>query len=351
MSKKLFRALRYVKNKPVEISVGIRPEEAAQDNVGDDKAKLVFTTDRRIFLNGEEIARTKGDERPKPIVNKAIPRFPMKGSRYVVRYSNVKRYFYLNSIVAKNVRCDSEEVIDISRLDAKVTELFGEHEIVKFLTCTNGGGENGVGYLSQTYKTSFTPKEFNVDSSLMQVIAQYYLRISNYNHKFFVLRMLSDDILKPDFELEIYDEQNPNKTPDEVLKHPKFMNEPCASPDYAIMNGNLFCVKMPNVKDIYVAEERRVMPPDMIEAKNTHNVYYFMGKVNYKTGEGCPYNIDETVRHRVWVRSAHGGLTMKGKPYRFYAIKKHGRSREQSIHFVEFKYHYSNRYEQRSIKK
>ena len=67
MSKKLFRALKYVKNKPVEISVGVSPEEAAQDNVGDDKAKLVFTTDRRIFLNGEEIARTKGDERPKPI--------------------------------------------------------------------------------------------------------------------------------------------------------------------------------------------------------------------------------------------------------------------------------------------
>lgn len=53
MSNKLFRSLRYVKNKPVEISVGISPEEATQDNVGDDKAKLVFTTDRRIFLPAE----------------------------------------------------------------------------------------------------------------------------------------------------------------------------------------------------------------------------------------------------------------------------------------------------------
>ena len=103
MSKKLFRALKYVKNKPVEISVGISPEEAAQDNVGDDKAKLVLTTDRRIFLNGEEIARTKGDERPKPIVNKAIPRFPMIGSRYVVRYSKPAGFFKLNFVDRKSV--------------------------------------------------------------------------------------------------------------------------------------------------------------------------------------------------------------------------------------------------------
>ena len=350
MSKKLFRALRYVKNKPVEISVGVSPEEAAQDNVGDDKAKLVFTTDRRIFLNGEEIARTKGDERPKPIVNKAIPRFPMKGSRYVVRYSNVKQYFYLNIIVAKNVRCDSEEVINISTLEAKLKEIFGEEIEPLYLTCSSGESDD-VGYNERPYKTSFTAKEFNVEAFSMNVIAQYAIYRNNYNHNFFVLRMLSDDILNPDFELEIYDEQDTYDTPDKVLKHPKVENEPCASPDYAIMNGKLFCVKMPNVKDSYVAEVGRMMPPDMIEAKNTHNVYYFLGKVNYKTGDGCPYHIDETLRHRVWVRHSHGGLTMKRKPYRFYAIKKHGRNREQSIHFVEFKYHSSYEQRQNSIKK
>ena len=336
MSNKLFRALRYVKNKPVEISVGIRPEEAAQDNVGDDKAKLVFTTDRRIFLNGEEIARTKGDERPKPIVNKAIPRFPMKGSRYVVRWSNVKGYFYLNIIVAKNVRCDSEEVIDISRLDAKVTELFGEHEIVKILTCTNGGGDNGVGYLSQTYKTSFTPKEFNVNSSLMQVIAQYYLHISNYNHKFFVLRMLSDDILKPDFELEIYTDQDECKTPEELLKHPKFMNEPCASPDYAIMNGNLFCIAMPKTKEMYEMSD----VDGLREVLQYNNVYRFEKFKNY-----VPYDIigkqgyerkHTLYKRAAWVRTKkEANYKLRHKTYRFYGIKKHGKCREQSIHYVE----------------
>lgn len=350
MSKKLFRALRYVKNKPVEISVGVSPEKAAQDNVGDDKAKLVFTTDRRIFLNGEEIARTKGDERPKPIINKAIPRFPMKGSRYVVRYSNVKQCFYLNIIVAKNVRCDSEEVINISTLEAKLQEIFGE-EILPLHLTGSSGEDGGVGYGERPYKTSFTAKELNVEESSMNVIAQYAIYRNNYNHNFFVLRMLSNNILNPDFELENYDEQDSYDTPDKVLKHPKFENEPCASPDYAIMNGNLFCVKMPNVKDSYVAEGKGTMPPDMIEAKNTHNVYYFLGKVDYKTGDVCPHHIDSTLRHRVWVRHSHGGLTMKRKPYRFYAIKKHGRIREQSIHFVEFKYHRSYEKGQRSIKK
>lgn len=336
MSNKLFRALRYVKNKPVEISVGITPEEAAQDNVGDDKAKLVFTTDRRIFLNGEEIARTKGDERPKPIVNKEIPRFPMIGSRYVVRWSNAKGYFYLNIIVAKNVLCDSEEVIDISRLDAKVTELFGEHEIVKFLTCTNGVGDNSVGYLSQTYKTSFTPKEFNVNSSLMQVIAQYYLRISNYNHKFFVLRMLSDDILKPDFELEIFNFHDPEQPSEQVIKLPKFENEPCASPDYAIMNGNLFCVSMPKVKEMYEYYDVEGLR-EVLQYNNVYRFEKFKTYVPYDIIGKQGYEGKHTLHKRAaWVRTKqNANYKFRAKTYRFYGIKKHGKSREQSIHYVE----------------
>lgn len=335
MSNKLFRSLRYVKNKPVEISVGISPEEAAQDNVVDDKAKLVFTTDRRIFLNGEEIARTKGDERPKPIVNKAIPRFPMKGSRYVVRWSKFLGRFCLNIIVAKKVLCDSEEVIDISRLDAKVTELFGETYLDKSLTCTNGEA-NDVGYKTQEYKTSFTPKEFNVNAFSMNVIVQYSFLIPNYNHNFFVLRMLSDDILKPDFELEIYTEQDPNKTPDECLKHPKIENEPCASPDYAIMNGSLFCVAMPKTKEMYGYYDME----GLHEALEHNNVYRFEKLRTY-----VPYNIiglqEYSGRHilyrrAVWARTKqNSNLKFREKTYRFYGIKKHGKSREQSIHYVE----------------
>lgn len=335
MSKKLFRALKYVKNKPVEISVGIRPEEAAQDNVGDDKAKLVFTTDRRIFLNGEEIARTKGDERPKPIVNKAIPRFPMKGSRYVVRRSKNTGMFRLNIIVAKNVLCDSEEVIDISRLDAKVTELFGEHEIGKSLTCTNG--ENTlVGYLTQTYKTSFTPKEFNVDKFLMNVIVQYEVSISNYEHNFFVLRMLSEDILNPDFELEIFKFHDPEQPSEQVIKLPKFSNEPCASPDYSIMNGNLFCIAMPKTKEMYEISDS----DGLREVLQYNNVYRFEKLKTY-----VPYDIigkqDYERKHTLykmaaWVRTKReSNYKFRHKTYRFYGIKKHGKCRDQSIHYVE----------------
>lgn len=339
MSKKLFRALKYVKNKPVEISVGISPEEAAKDNVGDDKAKLVFTTDRRIFLNGEEIARTKGDERPKPIVNKAIPRFPMIGSRYVVRWSKTMKTFKLNFVVSGKIASSEEEQIDLTNLDAEVVRIFGEENIrdrfIKMAIPTRG-----VGYISLPWQLSTTVN--NTYDEEIKVLVQYLVDIPNYGRNFFVLKVNTNDILSsPNFEKEF----NGKTTP----FHPQIENEPCASPDYAIMNGNLFCVKMPNVKDSYVAEGMRTMPPDMIEAKNTHNVYYFRGTVQYKTGNGCPYHIDNSFLRWVWVRSSNGDNTMKRKPYRFYAIKKHGRSREQSIHFVEFKYHYSMG--QMSIKK
>lgn len=335
MSKKLFRALKYVKNKPVEISVGVPPEEAAQDNVGDDKAKLVFTTDRRIFLNGEEIARTKGDERPKPIVNKAIPIFPMKGSRYVVRYSKRLERFILNFIVAKNVRCDSEEVIDISRLDAKVTELFGEHDIDKYLFCSNGKNTS-VGYIPQMYKTSFTPKEFGVDAKCMNIIAQYRISISNYEHNFFVLRMLSEDILYANFELEIFNFHDPEQPTESVIKLPKFTNEPCASPDYAIMNGNLFCVAMPKTKEMYKYYDVE----GLREVLKHNNVYRFEKFITY-----VPYDIigiqsyegAHTLHKRAaWVRTKkEANYKFRKKTYRFYGIKKHGKSRDQSIHYVE----------------
>lgn len=335
MSNKLFRSLRYVKNKPVEISVGISPEEAAQDNVGDDKAKLVFTTDRRIFLNGEEIARTKGYERPKPIVNKAIPRFPMKGSRYVVRWSENAGMFRLNIIVAKKVLCDSEEVIDISRLDAKVTELFGETEFYKSLTCTNGES-NAVGYKTQQYKTSFTPKEFNVNAFSMNVIAQYGFSISNYNHNFFVLRMLSEDILEANFELEIFNFHDTGQPSKPVIKLPKVENEPCASPDYAIMNGRLFCVAMPKTKEMYGYHD----VDGLREVLGYNNVYRFEKLRNY-----VPYSIigqqkykgnHNSYKSSAWVRTKReSNNKFRQKTYRFYGIKKHGKSRDQSIHYVE----------------
>ena len=345
MSKKLYRALKYVKNKPVEISVGISPEEAAQDNVGDDKAKLVFTTDRRIFLNGEEIARTKGDERHKPIVNKAIPRFPMKGSRYVVRRSKVASDdFLLNFIVAKKVPSDSEELINISTLDAKVAELFGEDNIGRnCITCINGSLGN-IGYCKIPFKTSFKPKEFNVSEYKIDIniIAQYEVSISNYEHNFFVLRMLSEDNLDANFELEICNFHDPEEPPEQVFKLPKFTNEPCASPDYAIMNGNLFCVAMPKTKDMYVYDDVE----GLLEVLQHNNVYRFEKIINY-----VPFQIIGNQKYQgkrslfkraAWVRTkSESNKRFRHKTYRFYGIKKHGNSRDQSIHYVDM-YPYIN---------
>lgn len=241
MSKKLFRALKYVKNKPVEISVGVSPEEAAQDNVGDDKAKLVFTTDRRIFLNGEEIARTKGDERPKPIVNKAIPLHPMIGSRYVVRYSKPMKTFKLNFVVSGKIASSEEEQIDLTNLYAEVVRIFGEENIQgRYITMAITNGFES--YISLPWQLSTTVN--NTSHGEIKILVQYLVDIPEYGRNFFVLKVNTNDILSsPNFEKEIKD--------DVPHYHPKIENEPCASPDYAIMNGNLFCVKMPNVKDRY----------------------------------------------------------------------------------------------------
>lgn len=327
MSKKLFRALKYVKNKPVEISVGITPEEAAQDNVGDDKAKLVFTTDRRIFLNGEEIARTKGDERPKPIVNKAIPRFPMIGSRYVVRRSKIMKTFKLNFVVSGKIASSEEEQIDLTNLDAEVVRIFGEENIRgRFITMAipDGGGS----YTSLPWQLSTTVN--NTYDGEIKVLVQYLLDIPEYGRNFFVLKINTNDILSsPNFVEEIKD--------DDSYYYPQIENEPCASPDYAIMNGNLFCVKMPNVKDRYKYFDET----GFMEATYKNKVYRFRRRKIYVPFEKIgtpPYkNVKHVYKRDAWVCYAYSRRFCKFNKaiHRFYGIKKHGRSREQSIHFVE----------------
>ena len=327
MSKKLFRALKYVKNKPVEISVGVLPEEAAQDNVGDDKAKLVFTTDRRIFLNGEEIARTKGDERPKPIVNKAIPRYPMKGSRYVVRWSKTTETFKLNFVVSGGIASSEEEQIDLTKLDAEVVRIFGEENINgRFITIAASNA--GEGYIELPWQLSTTVN--NTYDGNIKVLVQYRLNMQTYDSNFFVLKVNTNDILSsPNFQKEINEANDPN--------HPQIKNEPCASPDYAIMNGNLFCVKMPNVKDSYEYFDE----DGFNEATAKNKVYRFRRHKRYmpfeKIGE-TPYNSDERVyKKNAWVCYADNRINQKFDKaiHRFYGIKKHGKCREQSIHFVE----------------
>lgn len=327
MSNKLFRSLRYVKNKPVEISVGISPEEAAQDNVGDDKAKLVFTTDRRIFLNGEEIARTKGDERPKPIVNKAIPRYPMKGSRYVVRWSKAMKTFKLNFVVSGKIASSEEEQIDLTNLDAEVVRIFGEKNICgRFITMAIT--DVGVGYRSLPWQLSTTVN--NTYDGKIKVLVQYLVDIPVYDRNFFVLKVNTNDILSsPNFEKEIKD--------DAIYDPTQIGNEPCASPDYAIMNGNLFCVKMPNVKDRY----EYIDETGFMEAAHYNKVYRFRRHKRYVPFEkiGTPHykDVEHVYKNNAWVCYAKNRIYTKFDKaiHRFYCIKKHGKCREQSIHFVE----------------
>lgn len=326
MSKKLFRALRYVKNKPVEISVGISPEKAAQDNVGDDKAKLVFTTDRRIFLNGEEIARTKGDERPKPIVNKAIPRFPMKGSRYVVRWSNPMGLFILNFVVSGKIASSEEEQIDLTNLDAEVVRIFGE-ENIRDRSITMAITAIGVGYSSLPWKLSTTVN--NTYDEEIKVLVQYLVDIPNYGRNFFVLKVNTNNILSsPNFEKEIKEDYS--------YYSPQIENEPCASPDYAIMNGNLFCVAMPKTKEMYdyydVEGLREVLEHNNVyrfEKWRTYVPYAIIGRQAYNGNH-------DFYKRAAWVRTRReSNSKFREKTYRFYGIKKHGKSREQSIHYVE----------------
>ena len=114
-------------------------------------------------------------------------------------------------------------------------------------------------------------------------------------------------------------------------------DEPCASPDYSIMNGNLFCVKMPNVENTYGTTDGKHISPEMETAKFMHNVYRKM-TAYYRIRKYDKFSIRNAIRQGVWIRNTHFGLVMKKRPHRFYAIKKHGRSREQSIHYVDFKF-------------
>lgn len=326
MSKKLFRALRYVKNKPVEISVGISPEKAAQDNVGDDKAKLVFTTDRRIFLNGEEIARTKGDERPKPIVNKAIPRFPMKGSRYVVRWSNPMGLFILNFVVSGKIASSEEEQIDLTNLDAEVVRIFGE-ENIRDRSITMAITAIGVGYSSLPWKLSTTVN--NTYDEEIKVLVQYLVDIPNYGRNFFVLKVNTNNILSsPNFEKEIKEDYS--------YYSPQIENEPCASPDYAIMNGNLFCVAMPKTKEMYDYYDVEGLR-EVLEHNNVYRFEKWRTYVPYAIIGRQAYNGNHNFYKRAaWVRTRReSNSKFREKTYRFYGIKKHGKSREQSIHYVE----------------
>ena len=344
MINKLFRSLRYVKNKPVEISVGISPEEAAQDNVGDDKAKLVFTTDRRIFLNGEEIARTKGDERPKPIVNKAIPRFPMKGSRYVVRTRKFDGAYMLNFIVSKKLNKGSTDEINLSKLDAEVVRIFGEENIQKRnLTAIATVG----GYTTLTWNPIFRVSDYTKlkDNSIytFKVLVQYRLSIPRFRKNNFVLRINTGDILsEPDFELEIFNFHNPEHPSEQVIKLPKFENEPCASPDYAIMNGNLFCVAMPKTKEMYEMSDVEGLR-EVLQYNNVYRFEKFKSYVPYHIIGRQGYEGEHTLYKRAaWVRTKRESKNkFRHKTYRFYGIKKHGNSRDQSIHYVEM---YPHRY-------
>ena len=324
MSNKLYRALNYVKNKPVEISVGIRPEEAAQDNVGDDKAKLVFTTDRRIFLNGEEIARTKGDERPKPIVNKAIPLHPMIGSRYVVRWSKPKGTFKLNFVVSGKIASSEEKQIDLTNLDAEVVRIFGEENIRgRIMNIATSFPANG-GYISLPWQLSTTVN--NTHDVDIKVLVQYLVDIPEYGTNFFVLKVNTNNILSsPNFEEEI------------KHHHPQINNEPCASPDYAIMNGRLFCIKMPNVKDSYEYFDE----DGFWEATAKNKVYRFRRIKRYvpfeKIGNPPYKDVVRVYKRNAWVCYAENRMCYRFNKaiHRFYAIKEHGKCREQSIHFVE----------------
>lgn len=343
MSNKLFRSLQYVKNKPVEISVGIRPEEAAQDNVGDDKAKLVFTTDRRIFLNGEEIARTKGDERPKPIVNKAIPRCPMKGSRYVVRKS--KKYdilgkFRLQFKVLKNAVYDDDTTVDLNALFDSLRTVFGNNVEVGKLCIF---GKNTVEMQELRNWMTFSPNEIThslpIRANLLTFVATFVIDIPNIDSDFFVIRVKNHgrNILeKPEFEAEFTGDMNLDRT-----LFIKFRDEPTASPHFELHNGKVYCVKMPNVPDVLFAEiNDPVQYVGLDILKRFNNLYCYRKSKRYNDVV-IPFK--ESLGFK-WKKNAWARITSEGnyynsiKPMRFYPVKKHGSScKDQSIHFVEFR--------------
>lgn len=343
MSNKLYRALRYVKNKPVEISVGIRPEEAAQDNVGDDKAKLVFTTDRRIFLNGEEIARTKGDERPKPIVNKAIPLHPMIGSRYVVRKSkkyDISGKFRLQFIVLKNAVYDDDTTVDLNALFDSLRTVFGNNVEVGELYIF--GYSTFEKQRLQNWMT-FSPIEIThsllIGTDFLTFVATFVIDIPNIDSDFFVIRVKNrgrNILEKPEFEAEVTADLNLDSTRDL-----KFRDEPTASPHFELHNGKVYCVKMPNVSDVLLADINDHKQYDRLDTlKRFNNLYGYRKRKKYRNVV-IPFNesLDFKEKKNAWVRiTSKGNYYNSINPMRFYPVKKHGFScKDQSIHFVEFR--------------
>ena len=337
MSNKLFRSLRYVKNKPVEISVGISPEEAAQDNVGDDKAKLVFTTDRRIFLNGEEIARTKGDERPKPIVNKAIPLHPMIGSRYVVRKSkknDIRGKFRLQFIVLKNAIYNDDTTVDLNALFDSLRTVFGNNVEV---------GELYIFGYSTFEKQwlrnwmTFSPIEIThslpIPEDIFTFVATFVIDIPNLDSEFFVIRVKNrgrNILEKPEFEAEVTGDINI-----------KFRDEPTASPHFELHNGKVYCVKMPNVPDVLfpgINDPKQYI--GLIHLKIFNNLYGYRKRKKYNDVV-IPFNKSLKFKEKknAWVRiTSKDDYYNSINPMRFYPVKKHGFScKDQSIHFVEFR--------------
>lgn len=301
MSNKLFRSLRYVKNKPVEISVGVSPEEAAQDNVGDDKAKLVFTTDRRIFLNGEEIARTKGDERPKPIVNKAIPLHPMIGSRYVVRKSkkyDIRGKFRLQFIVLKNAVYDDDTTVDLNALFDSLRTVFGSNVKV---------GELYIFGYSTFEKRwlrnwmTFSPIEIThslpIGADILTFVATFVIDIPNLDSEFFVIRVKNrgrNILEKPEFEAELTADLNLSNTRD----------EPTASPHFELHNGKVYYVKMPNVPDVLFAginDPNQYNGLDVL--KRFNNLYGYRKRKKYNNVV-IPFNESDGFKEKknAWVR-------------------------------------------------
>lgn len=343
MSKKLFRALKYVKNKPVEISVGISPEEAAQDNVGDDKAKLVFTTDRRIFLNGEEIARTKGDERPKPIVNKAIPLHPMIGSRYVVRKSkksDIRGKFRLQFIVLKNAVYDDDTTVDLNALFDSLRTVFGNNVEI---------GELYIFGYSTFEKQwlrnwmTFSPIEIThslpISAGFLTFVATFVIGIPNLDSEFFVIRVKNrgrNILEKPEFEAEVTGDINLDTN-----RYLKFRDEPTASPHFELHNGKVYCVKMPNVPDVLLAN---IDDHNQYDGLNTlkffNNLYGYRKRKKYNDVV-IPFkeSLGFKEKKNAWVRiTSEGDYYNSINPMRFYPVKNHGFScKDQSIHFVEFR--------------
>lgn len=348
MSNKQFKSLRYTKDKPLEFTVGIPAAEAEQDNVGDDKAKLVITSDRRLFLNGEEICKPR-PVRPAPIVNKAIPLRPMVGSRYVLRRSKRPKdeieivsphdKFRLQFVVLKNAPFDDDTIVDLNGLYASLQTVF----VGKIsLGCLYGYGsyyflKTPLDSTLMNFCANDISHDYNTKAEIMTFVAEFLIDIPDLDSDFFVIRVKKYDgkiLTNPEFEAELCYKQNDERYNYEV----RIKDEACASPDYAIMNGKLFCVKMPNVQDSF-GFIKGVENVDFMCAKNYNNAYQFISFRNYREARPT-FHIREKIFYKKngWNRiTSEHGFYNQNHSVRLYPVKKHGTCKEQSIHFVEYR--------------